>query len=313
MANRITTIEGSTNPILTKFAKGFTHVGRIAKRVAPVIKSYTETGTYFIFGKEGFYIYNTERALRANPNQVRSTISSTTYTCAESVLWDALDYKEIRAAEKYGANAILQMEKRCTKGVDRLLEIKLEYDVASYVFGTSYYASGNKLQLTGDDQWSSTNSDPIGQIQTGKEAARADMGVSPNTLVLGYTSYIDLGKHPQIKAQLSDSRDKRAIAKPEELAFIMGVKEVIVGEAVYASDAGTFTDLWNDSAALIFLPEDPELVEGTTPHTVIIEEVDYPEVKTYPDKKVKFYEITRKHVVKNIDTSFGYLLYDTRA
>lgn len=313
MADRITTLAGSTNPILTKFAKGFTHVGLIAKKVCPLIKSFTETGTYFIFGKEGFYIYNTERALRANPNQVRSTISSTTYTCKEHALWDALDYKEIRAAEKYGAGAILRLEKRALRGVDRLLEIKLEYDVAAYIFGSSYYASGNKTTLTGDDQWSSANSDPIGQLQTAKEAARADMGIVPNTLVLGYDSYIQIASHAQIQAKISNNRDQKAVMNVEDLAKILGFKQVIVGESVYSTDAGVFTDLWGDYAALIYLPDDPELVEGTTPHTLIIEEEGYPEVKTYPDKKVKFYEATRKYVVKNIDTSFGYLISDTKA
>jgi hypothetical protein len=74
-----------------------------------------------------------------------------------------------------------------------------------------------------------------------------------------------------------------------------------------------FTDLWGDYAALVYLPENMEMPEGTTPHTVIIEEEGYPEVKTYDDKKVRLYEVTRKYQVKQIDNTFGYLICDTTA
>ena len=309
MANRLTTIQGSTNPILSQFAKGYKSETRIARLVAPTIRSYTESGTYYIFGKEGFRIIDTERALRAMSKQTDFAISSTTYRCVEHALHTPLDYKEIEAAQKYGASAVLSLEQRAVNFVQGLLEIELEKAVADIMFSTTYY-SGNYTTLTGDDQWSSANSDPLGQIKTGIQAARADMGIEPNTLVLGYTPYWALSTHAQIKAMISDNVSKPITVTAPDLANLLRLKNVYVGQAAYTTDAGVFTDLWGDYAALIYLPDNMEMPEGTTPHTVIIEEEGYPEVKTYQDKKVKFYEVTRKYLVKNIDNTFGYLITD---
>jgi len=85
---------------------------------------------------------------------------------------------------------------------------------------------------------------------------------------------------------------------------------VLVGKAVYSTDAGVFTDIWTDNAALVYTPDKGEMVEGTTPHTVLIEEEGYPEVRSYDEKDVKSYRTTRKYVVKNISTSYGYLIVD---
>ncbi len=313
MANRITTLQGSQNPILSKFAVGYKHASMIAKKVAPVIPSYTETGTFYTLGKEGFYVIDTERALRANPKQTDFVVSSDTYTCKEHALWSPLDYKEIQAAKKYGGDAVLKLEQRAVNLVQNMLEVELEKAVADIIFSATYYATGNKTTLTGDDQWSSANSDPLDQLETAIAAARADMGIEPNTLVLGYDSYRQLAKHAQIKAMVSDNKDKASVLKADDLAALLRFKNVFVGDKVYSTDAGVFTNIWGDYAALVYLPEPGEMVEGTTPHTIVIEEQGYPEVKTYPDKKVKFYEVTRKYVVKNVGTSYGYLIVDTKA
>lgn len=313
MASRLNTIQGEVNPILTKLAVGYSSLQRfIARKVAPVIESLTESGTIYTFGKEGFMLYDTERALRANAKKIDFAVSKDTYRCAEHALESSLDYAELEAAEKYGAQKVLSLKKRALNLINRALDIELEKAVADIVFSGTYYASGNKTTLTGTDQWSHASSDPIAQLSTGKAAARADMGVVPNTLVLGYDSYEQLCKHASIKAMFTDMRDKPVLFDAMDLAAILKFKNVFVGEAVYSTDAGVFTDLWGDYAALIYLPEPAEEAEGTTPHTVIIEEAGYPRVKEYPGKKTIDIEDTRKYTVKNISTSYGYLISDTK-
>lgn len=68
-------------------------------------------------------------------------------------------------------------------------------------------------------------------------------------------------------------------------AELLEMENVYVGKGVYSSDGSTFADLWTDSVALLYVPSNPELVEGTTPHTVVIEEEGFPEVRTYDEKK----------------------------
>lgn len=309
MAGRNKQIQGETNPILTKFATGYKPVQGIARLVAPIVKSLTESGTLYSFGKEGFMIYDSERALRAATKKIDFHLSKDTYRCVEHALESSLDYKEIEIAERYGAQKLLSLQKRAVLLTQRALEVELEKAVADILFSATYYATGNKVTLTGGDKFSDTaNSDPVGVVDTGMAAARADMGVEPNTGVIGYTAWQTLKDHPQIVDRIKYSM--KAVLTPELVAEVLGLEKLYVGKSVYSSDAGVFTDLWADFFALIYVPPEAEMPEGTTPHTVIIEEEGYPEVKSYNSKKTVDYETTRKYQVKNVSTSNGYLISD---
>ena len=312
MPSRLKTIQGEVNPILTQFAIGYRNPQLIARQVAPVIQSATESGTIYSFGKEGMMLYDTERALRADAKKIDFYITKTTYRCVEHALETSLDYKEIEAAQKYGADQVLRLEQRAINLVQRVLELELEKAVADILFGASYYATNNKITLSGTSQWTDTaNSNPIKHTLDGKAAARDDMGVEPNTIVFGYDAWRSFREHPSVLDRIKYSQ--RAIVTPEIAASLLDVERVFIGQAVYAKDDGTFVDLWGDNCALVYTPPDPEMVEGTTPHTVIIEEMGYPEVRTYDMKKTRDYEVTRKYDVINVDTSFGYLIIDTNA
>lgn len=311
MASRLETLRGEVNPILTKLAKGYNAPPNfIAKMVAPVVETLTESGTLYTFGKEGFYLYNTQRAMRANAKKIDFAISKDTFVTAEHALESSLDYAELDAAAKIGAQQILKLKQRAMGIVRKALDIELEKAVADVLFSTSYFAAGNYTTLSGTDQWSHASSDPLAQFITAKKAARADMGVEPNTLVLGYDAYYALANHADIKAMVSYNKDKPVVLEAADLAALLKFEKVYVGKAVYSTDAGVFTNIWGDSAALIYLPGPGEMVEGTTPHTVIIEENGYPIVKEYSNKETVDVQTKLKYVVKNIDTSFGYLFAD---
>ncbi len=309
MASREKTIRGEVSPILTQFVVGYVSPQFIGRLVAPLVPSYAAAGTLYTFGKEGFYIYDTQRALRANANKIQFAISKDTYVCVEHALESSLDYKELEEAERIGAKEVLKLEQRTVMGIENAMTRKLEKEIADYIFGTSYYATGNKTTLSGGDQWSDpNNSDPVGNIDTGKIAARADMGIEPNTGVIGYTAWAKLKRHPQILDKIKYSQ--LGVSTVQLIKEIIELENLYIGMSNYAADDGTFTDLWTDSMALIYIPPKDQLVEGTTPHTILIEQKGYPEVKTYSMKKTIDYENTHKRVVKNISTSYGYLISD---
>ena len=313
MATRNRALVGDTNPILSKFASGYKNAAMIADLVCPRITSLTESGTYFGFGKEGQKQYNTKRAARTRPGQIDQFPTTATYECVEHSLETVLDIrKEIQQAEKYGAGAVLKLKQRSMMMIEKALAVAREKAVADILFGTSYYASGNKVALTGTDCWSDkTNSDPVGNVQDGKIAARADMGIEPNTLVLGYLSLMQLVEHPEIIGKLSNA--KNAYPTIEDLKTILNIDKIVVGKSVYSTDAGVFTDLWTDNAALIYTPNEGELPEGVPVHSVQIHEEGYPEVREKQDDLLWTGTEFQKYVVKNISTSFGYLISNTKA
>lgn len=318
MTGRLATLQAQVDPILTQFAVGFNPPNNlIGRRVAPVVRVLRESGTFYTLGKEGLQIYNTERALRADPKRIDWEPSKDTFRCAEHALETMYDNEELDAARKYGAAEILRMEQKAVMLTQTPLELELEKGVADIVFAAANYATGNKATLSGTDQWVASGggpgstSDPIGDIRTGIDAARADMGRRPNTLAFGYDAWQSLIDHPDFLERIKYSQ--RAIVNEELVASIFSMSNILVGESVYSSDGTTFTDLWGDNVAFVYTPAAGEMVEGTTPHTVVFEEAGFPKVKTYMDAYRKYYSTQRKYQVKNINTSYGYLLSDVKA
>lgn len=310
--SRIDKITGETNPVLSKIATGYKNASFIANKVAPGVESLTQSGTVMQYGKEGFKLYNTERALRAAAQKMDFEVDNFTYQCAEHALETSLDYKEIDEAEKYGTNKVIQLKTRALRIVQQALRTEYENNVANSLFNTDNFASGNKVGLTDTDCWDDQdNSTPVSDINTGKEAARDDIGIYPNTIVLGARSFRLLKEHPNIKDRIKNT--KNTYVTGEDLKQILDFENVLVGTAVYADDDGAFTDIWGDYAALIYLPTQGEIAEGVPLHTITINETGYPEVKEYPNKKTLDIEETLKYVVKKISTSNGYLISNTEA
>ena len=311
MGSRNRAIAGETNPILSTFAIGFQNPRFIGNLVCPPVPVLKEAGTYFVLGKEGFYLYDTERALRAQAKRIDFFPSKAKFLCAEHALETALDYKEIDIAEKFGANQVLKLKKRVLSIAENALATDKEKTIADILFSGTYYAVGNKKALTLTECWSeAATSTPINDIRTGKKAARADMGIEPNTLVLGYASYDLLRNHPTVTSKIRNS--KNTFVTGDDLKEILDFANVIVGSSVYSTDAGVFTDLWTDNVALIYLPGKGEIVEGVPVHTVQFNELGYPQVKEYLMKKTIDIEETHKFQIKNISTSYGYLITNTQ-
>lgn len=318
MANRLSALRAQVDPILTTFAAGFNPPQNlIGRQVAPMVRTMTEAGTYYTFGKEGLQVYSSERALRANPNRIDWEPSKATFLCVEHALETMYDFEELDQAAKIGAQRVLMMEQRAIQLVQNPLELEMEKAIADTVLSGTYYATGNKATLTGNDQWMQSDgsegstSNPIGDIRDGIDAARNDMGRRPNTMVMGYDAWRALRDHSQMIERIKYSQ--RGIATTQLVAEIFNLRNVFVGESVYSADGSTFTDLWGDNVALLYIPETGEMVEGTTPHTVVFEQEGFPKVQTYADAYRKFYAVQRKYQVKNINTSYGYLLLDVKA
>lgn len=312
MASRRDQLSGSTNPLLSTFAQGYKNANMIGDLVVPNVPVLTPTGTYFSFGKEGFYLYDTKRALRTEAKKIFSALASATYECVEHALEHPLDYKEIEIAERFGADKVLSLKKRTGMIVSRAMAVAKEKAKADLLFSGTYYASGNKATLTGTDQWTDkTNSTPLVDIQTGIEAARADIGIEPNTAVFGYEAWAAFRQHPTVLAKIKFTKNN--VVSVEDAKEILGVKDIFIGQSVYSTDAGVFTDLWGDNVALIYLPVEGEMAEGVPIHTVNFALTGYPEVREYPNKKTLDIEETQYFVPKNINTSNGYLIIDVCA
>jgi hypothetical protein len=226
------------------------------------------------------------------------------------------DHQELDEARAIGGDVVLRMEQKAVQLTQMPLDLEFEKEVADSVFAAANYATGNKLTLSGNDQWKASGgsqgstSDPIGNIEDGIDAARDDMGRRPNTIVFGYDAWKAFKHHQDILDRIKYS--ERGVITPEIVASIFDFRpeNVLIGEPVYSADGSTFTNLWTDNVGLLYVPQGNELVEGSTPHTVVFRQEGFPKVLTYQDAYRKYYDTQKKWQVKNINTSYGYLLVD---
>ena len=308
--SRIDQLGGSVSPVLTKFVTGFRNPQFIADKVCPVVPTLTETGSIMGMGKDGFKLYETRREIgNPIPEAIPPDFSADTYQVAEEAILRKYDQRELEAAQNYGTAEVLKLKQRYLRICQNNVLMTREKAVADIVFGTSYYASGNKVTLSGSDQITDPSSDPLGVVDTGMAAARADMFIEPNIGVIGYTAWQKLKRHAQLVEIFKHVQ--KGLLTPALVAEAFELEELIVGKNGYATDTGVHTDLWGDYFALLYRPPVAEMVEGTTPHTVIIQQKGYPKAYQFPIERI-LHPVASQDMftVKNVSTSYGYLISD---
>ena len=296
------------DPILTTLARGYTQAELIVNSLFPVVDVPKEAGQYPEFGKDAFMLYNTERALRANSNRMDpSALNWVDFSTIEQDLEYPIDYRE-------KAEADFNLQRHGAVTVQGALDLRREYTAAQLALSTGTYGTGNKITLSGTSQFTDySNSDPVGVIDDGKEAIRAKTGKYPNTMVMGAVTYKVLKEHPSLLEKIKYSM--KGVLTESLMKEIFDFKYLKIGRAIYATDDGTFTDIWGDSIVLAYVPEklsgmDRDWKEPSYGYT--LRRKGYPIVDRYEEKKkVELVRNTDNYTVKVVGADAGYLISDT--
>jgi len=235
------------DPVLTELARGYSNAEMIAEHLFPLVGNLAkEAGKIPQWSKEAFKLYNTERAIRAMSNRVNPEgTTPIVFALSEYDLEYPIDYRE----EDESMFGLEQVGVEFTMGWIQLQREKQSADLAQ---NPDNYATGSKLALSGSDQFTDPTSDPCGVIDDAKESIRQKIGRRPNTLEIGATTFKALKKHPQLIEKIKYSQ--KGIITLDLMKEIFDIDKLIVGEAVYADDAGTFHDIWGDSMTLAWVP-----------------------------------------------------------
>ena len=190
------------DPVLTSLATGYTNEQFVGDQLLPFVLVEKEGGKIPLFGKDHFKVYSTERALRAKSNRINpEDIGEVDVSMDEHDLEYPIDYRE-------DAESAFPLQARATNAVVEGIRMRHEKMVADMVQNTANYAAGNKIALSGASCFSDATSDPEGVVSDAKAAVRAKVIKEPNTMVIGYSAWRELKKHPQLKAILSDTRSR---------------------------------------------------------------------------------------------------------
>lgn len=301
------------DPVLTELARGYANAALIHEALFPVAFMGKEAGKIPQFGKEAFKIYNTERALRAKSNRINPEgRTSIDVVLDEHDLEYPIDYRE-------SAEDMFNLEQHATIVTTEGIRLRLEKQAADAAQNAANYAAANKVTLTGTDQFTDeANSDPVDVIETGKEAIRSKIGRRPNVAAIGADSFRVLKQHPKLIERIKYSM--KGVLTVELLQELLGIPEIVVGESVYSSDAGDFSDLWGDNIILAYVPGQQDTLpnDARTPYEpsygYTLRKRGQPMVDRYEEaKKLELVRSTDIAKVALVGAEAGYLITDTNA
>lgn len=308
MANRIQNLLQKQDTLLTKLALGYSNPAFAGTALFPEVMVPKENVRVPEYGKEALKVYNAERALRAESNVLEpDDITLTDVKLREYDLAFPIDYREIDTTRD-----IFNLQQYATNSVMEALKLRQEKNIADLATNAANYGTNNKITLAGTSQWSHASSTPILQMATARAAIRTASGRYPNTLLIGAAAYEALREHATILDKIKYTQ--RGVATPEILASLFNVDEVVIGQSIYVSTTGTFTDVWGDYAVLAYVAKSP--AEQRNPYApsfgYTLTHESFPSVDTYTDTggKVTYVRGTLLTETKILSAGCGYLFSD---
>jgi len=236
------------DPILTEVARGYRNGQFVGDALFPAVPVGQRGGRIIQFGKEHFRLYNTARAPGSAVKRITASYSDqpyalTQHAVAEGVPYELMDEANAVPGIDLGRNAV-------RRGQD-IIGLRLEKAQADLACDPARYDAAHQAALSGASQWSDlTGSNPIGDIEDAKDQVRSRIGRYPNTLVLGARVMKSLRQHGKIIDRIKYTG--RDVPTPELLASLFGVERVVVGDAVWADEAGNLADVWGRNVVLAY-------------------------------------------------------------
>lgn len=237
------------DPILSTVAQGYKNSDMVGLNLFPYVPVGQRGGKIITFGKEDFALYNTARAPGANTKRIQYGYSGSNFALESHSLEGLVPFEIMQEAESVpgidlGRGAVIKTQ--------NVIALRLEYAQATLATTAGNYPAGNKVTLAGTSQWSDLTSgvsDPMKDVETAKEAVRSKIGKRPNTVVIGAAVWAMLRMHPKIVDRMKYTG--RDVATTELMAQLFGVKNVVIGDAVYDNN-GTFADVWGKNVVVAY-------------------------------------------------------------
>ena len=260
----------SVDPILTTLAQGYMlPETNIANFIAPVVDTPTRAGRTLRFGKEAFAVIDFKRSYGANIPAVQSRFDSDPYALDQEVVAWELPEEVIENAGEGPAQVDLRaIETR--NAMSRLMNA-YEVSTAAVVQTTASYEPQTATDLglayatwaaynaaavargitTGPADWAAATSNPITDVLTWKRAVANQIGIRPNSCVLGTAVFDRLltteAILDRIQFTTADSIDTDVLAR--YFGLERGIR---VAEGRRLADDGTLSPVFPENAVLLF-------------------------------------------------------------
>lgn len=253
--------------ILTQFSIAYRNETYISEFVMPVIKVKERSGKFAKYGKDSYRIEdNTLRAPGARARTFDYSVSQGTYTCEEHAL-------EKLVADEFANNTDDPYDAKRDATlfcVDKIWIVQ-ENALATSMADTALLTQNTTL--AGGDQWSDyVNSDPLGDIRTGRNSIKTGSGKNPNMAIFGWQTWEQFVQHPDIvdRVKYVGTTDIEALKKA--VADLLQVKTVLIGDAMKNTanegQSDALSLVWGKHMWLVHTAQRPSLMTPSFGYTM---------------------------------------------
>lgn len=237
------------DPVLTTHAVGYVRPGNVGQHLFPTAEVALRAGKVIGFGKEGFRRHNTKRAPGEATKRVQFGYEAGNYAIVDSSL-EAVVPVEIAQEAANGPG--IDASRDSVDLVLDIMELEHECECADIARNASNYDADHKVSLVGTARWRGSAGDPTANVEAGKEAIRAGIGVRPNTAIISASAFAALKANAKIEDYLKH-RGYQSLTT-QILANLWEIPNIYIGEAVAASgQADDLGDVWGNDVILAYV------------------------------------------------------------
>ena len=251
-----------TDAILSNISEKYSNAAFVGLQLLPVVPVKKESDKYYKYDSKAdrFRIPQTLRAPKTESKTVDWKVTTGTYQCEEHALNDLIDDRE-----KDNADKPLNLEVDTVEFLTDIIELAQEKRIVDILTG-----AGMTHNITISTKWSDyTNSDPIRDIEVGKQDVHGRIFRNPNTLLLGVEVYNILKHHPDILDRIKYVQ--KGIVTAELMANLFEVDKVIIGAAGYNTkkegQTAIYGYLWGKYAILAYVEKAPGIKKFSLGYT----------------------------------------------
>jgi len=288
--------------ILTNISIKYSNEAYVGLQIVPVVPVKKKSDIYYIYNSKAdrFRIPKTLRAPKTDSRTVDWEVDTDGYVCNEYALNDLIDDDERDNADKP-----LNIDVDTTEFLTDIVQLSLEMRIKTML--EAALSANAPTSGVWSDYTEATGTDPIADIEEGKEAVHAVIFRDPNILLLAKPVYDKLKHHPKILERIKYSQ--KGVITADLMAELFGVDRVIIGKAGYNTakegKAESLSYLWGKNAILAYVEPKPGLKKFSLGYTFQSQKFQTRRARI-ETKHSDWIEVGDKEVEKIICAACGY-------
>lgn len=243
----------------------------VSTKVFPLVPVDKQSNKFFKYTKNDWF--RDEAQVRADATESAGggyNLSTDTYAAA---VWAF--HKDVGDQTRANADAPINLDREAAEFVTSRILLRQEIDwqgtfFTTGVWGKDYTGVSGTPSTDEFKQWSDyANSDPLEDIEAGKELILSTTGFMPNTLVLGYQAFRKLKNHPDLVDRIKYTTSN--VITEDMIARMFEVDRVLVTKSVKATNnegaTGAYSFVHGKAAMLCYSAPNAGLLQPSAGYT----------------------------------------------